>query len=244
MPSFGGTGAVLDAPVDNEVERKAEENEWKVAAIQAANLAEASKTAGNLPGDLIRQLEAMTQPKANWRELLRRFMDQFAKGDYTWAKGNRRFMGQGLYLPSLQSDQLPPILFVVDASGSMPNEALNQAAGELQSIIDELKPEFVDVLIHDHGVRGDAQRFEPGDDLDIECHAGGGTAFAPTCDWIAEADEDYAVVVWFTDLYTYDWDECVEPEAPVIFIDWTAGEDREDEISFGEEVIPLDDDWS
>ena len=240
VPSFGGTGAVLDAPVKDEAERQAEENEWKVAAIQAANFAAAQ--GGDMPGDLVRQLDALVKPIANWRELLRRYMDQFAKADYTWAKGNRRFLGQGMYLPSLQSEQLPPILFVVDASCSMPADSLNQAAGELQSIIDELQPEFVDVIVHDTDVRGEAQRFEPGDDLDIDVRAGGGTKFSPVCEWIDQADENYAVVVWFTDLEPFDWDDCAEPDVPLIWIDWLARDNAD--APFGDEIIALEDDWS
>jgi predicted metal-dependent peptidase len=243
VPSFGGTGAVLDAPVESEAERVAEENDWKVAATQAANLA-AAQDAGDLPGALQAQLDALIKPKANWRELLRRYMDQFAKSDYTWAKGNRRFIGQGTYLPSLQSEQLPPVLFVIDTSGSMPADALEQAAGELQSILDELQPEYIDVICHDTQVCGDVQRFEPGEDLDIEIRGGGGTRFAPTCDWIADSDEDYAVVIWFTDLYVNDWDMCDEPDVPVIFIDYANRPDGEEAAQFGDEVIGLEDDWS
>ena len=239
VPSFGGTGAILDAPVADEAERAAEENEWRVALVQAANLA-AATGAGSLPGDLIREIDELLNPKANWRELLRRFMDQFAQADYTWAAPNRRYISEGLYLPSMQSEQLQPFLFVMDCSGSMSERALAEAQSELQSIVDTLNPEFVDVIYFDTRVTNH-QRFEAGDDVVFDAKGGGGTRFAPVCDWINDSGEDYAVVVWFTDMEAWDWDECEAPDAPVLFIDWTG---THDDAHFGEEVIALEDDWS
>ncbi len=239
VPSFGGTGAILDAPFEDEAERAQEENEWRVALVQAANLAAASG-AGSLPGDLIREIEELLDPKANWRELLRRFMDQFARADYTWASPNRRHISEGLYLPSMQSEQLPPFLFVMDCSGSMSERALAEAESELQSIVDTLNPEFVDVIYFDTRVTN-TQRFEAGDDVVFDARGGGGTRFAPVCDWINDSGEDYAVVVWFTDMEAWDWEQCEAPDAPVLFIDWTG---THDDPKFGEEVIALEDDWS
>lgn len=240
VPSFGGMGAILDAPVADEAERQAEENEWKIAVCQAANFAKASSDAGQLPGDLIRQIDAMIDPRANWRELLRRFMTQFAKSDYTWSTPNRRHIADGLYLPSMQSEQLPPFLFVGDASGSMPVDALAQAQAELQSLVDDMHPEFVDVIFHDTRVTS-VTRYEEGDEIILDARGGGGTKFAPVVDWINENNEDYCVVVWFTDMEAWDWDECDDPDVPVLFIDWTC---NHDDPHFGEDVIALDDDWS
>jgi len=240
VPSFGGTGAILDAPVANEAERAQEEQDWKIATVQAANLAKSDPAAGDLPGDLIRQIDELVKPIAPWRELLRRFMDQFAKADYTWSSPNRRSVAAGTYLPSLRSESMPPMLFLLDCSGSMPVRALTEAAGELQSVVDTLQPEFVDFGTHDTRMTG-VTRFEPGDDIVIEAKGGGGTKFAPVCDWINNADDDYCVVVWFTDMEAWDWDQCEVPDVPILFIDWTC---RHDDPHFGEEVIALQDDWS
>jgi len=235
-PDFGGTGSFQDAPTETEAERAAEEQEWKVALTQAANFA----AAGDIPGSLQRQITGILEPKANWRELLRRFMDQFAKLDYTWSAPNRRFIGNGLYLPSTQSEQMPPMAFVVDCSGSMPDKALEHAASEIQSIADDLQPEWIDVIFHDTDIRDDVRRFEPGEDLNVSVNAGGGTKFAPVCDYINNADDQYAVVVWFTDLETWDWEQCEEPQSPVLFLDFTGR--NADLAQFGEDVIAMEDD--
>lgn len=217
IPDCGGCGAIMDAPAMSEPERQQEESEWKVAMTQAANLARA---AGDLPGSIERIVDELTNPKADWRDLLRRFMDQFAKADYTWETPNRRMIADGLYLPSLRSEQMPPFLFEIDASASMPPESLRQALSEVQAIVDELQPEFIDVAVHDTQQRG-SFRFEPGDRIDdFSVKAGGGTKFGPVVDWIKEQPEDYAVVIWFTDLYVNDLHRVKELHQPVIFIDY------------------------
>lgn len=240
VPSFGGAGAILDAPAQSPAEVAEEEAEWKVAVQQAVNVHNAQPTAGDLPGNLIRQIEDLCEPVANWRELLKAYFENLAKDDFSWSRPNRRHVGDGLYLPSLTSESMPPFLFVGDASGSMPQEALNQMQSELQLIIDDLNPEFVDVIFHDTRVTNE-QRFEEGDEFELEPRGGGGTRFAPACEWIEESDEDYCVIVWFTDMATWDWDDCIVPDAPVLFIDWTG---RHDDPHWGEDVIPMKEDWS
>jgi len=232
---YGGCGCVLPAPMKTEPERQAEESEWKVALTQAANMARAH---GTLPGQLERMIETMTAPLADWRDLLRRFMDQFAKADYSWQSPNRRMIANGLYLPSLRSEQMPPLLFVIDASGSMPQESLAQAASELQSIMSDLRPEWLDVVVHDTSVRH-VERFDMDEDLSIKVQAGGGTYFGPVVDWIAEQDEEYACVLWFTDLCVGDIDRAAEIESPLIWIDYGS---RGSAPDIGDEYVELNHD--
>lgn len=225
-------GAVLDAPVENETERLNEEADWQEAMTNAKNFT----PAGAIPGSVREILDGLLKPRVGWRELFAQYMNQFAMLDYTWQRPNRRFVGHGMYLPSLHSEQLGPVLFVVDASGSMPREALKQVAGELQSVCSDIQPEFIDVIVHDTRVT-DEFRFEPGDPIEMEIHAGGGTRFAPVFDWIAESEEQYAVIVYFTDLETSDWDQCQVPNAPIIWVDFNGREKPE----FGDEHVVIDD---
>lgn len=243
VPSFGGAGAILDAPAQSPSEVAEAEAEWKIAVQQAVNTHNAmnkDNPAGDLPGNLIRQIEDLCEPVANWRELLKAYFENLSKDDYTWSTPNRRHVGDGLYLPSLTSESMPPFLFIGDCSGSMPDKALAQMQSELQLIIDDLNPEFIDVIFHDTRITNET-RFEEGDDFVLEHRGGGGTRFAPACKWIEESDEDYCVIVWFTDMETRDWDDCIVPDAPVLFIDWTG---RHDDPHFGVDVIPMQDDWN
>lgn len=217
-PDTSMPGAVIDAPCDTPEEVREEEHDWQVAMTQAANFA----PAGSVPSETLEEIRGLAKPAVNWRERLQQFMQDLARKDYSWARQNRRYIAQGMYLPALKSEELPPILFVVDASGSMPQDKLRQAVSEIQVVLDDLQPEFVDVIAHDTSVT-QVGRYEVGDIIEAKIPTGGGTKFAPATEWIAQADEQYAAVIWFTDLMTNDWSRCEIPDIPLIWIDYYGG---------------------
>src|SRR5262249_30746325 len=90
--------------------------EAQVAVAQARQVAQQR---GALPGGLARLVEEVLQPKVDWREVLREFVSCQARTDYSWNPPSRRFLQQGLYLPSLRSEELGAIVLAVDISGSI-----------------------------------------------------------------------------------------------------------------------------
>ena len=62
-------------------------------------------------------------PPADWRAVLREFVSAHARNDYSWARPNRRFIAQGLYLPGLHSEELGDVVLAVDTSGSIGEQA-------------------------------------------------------------------------------------------------------------------------
>jgi predicted metal-dependent peptidase len=229
----GGCGSFMDPPSVDEGDISQEVSDWQVALSQAERIA---SMAGQMPGMLKRAVDEALAPRADWRELLRRFFDQNAKQDYSWQEPNRRYIAQGLYLPSMRSKEIGPVLYVIDASGSMPMRSYAEATAEVQAIVDELQPEFVDVVVHD-AVICEHRRFLPGEDIRMDVVAGGGTWFKPVLDWIEESAEQYACIVWFTDLEPFDWHACKPPSAPLVWIDYTGG--RAFPPPFGDEVVTL-----
>ena len=75
-PDPGRCGGVMDAPGGagnpSPVELASAEAEWRQAVAQSAAIA---KNAGKLPGDLARIVDEVLHPKADWREILRRFVE-------------------------------------------------------------------------------------------------------------------------------------------------------------------------
>jgi len=67
---------------------------------------------------------------------LRRFLEQTARNDYSWQVPNRRYIQQGLYLPTLYStSEGGHIVVFVDTSGSIGGEEIAQFAGELSGML-------------------------------------------------------------------------------------------------------------
>jgi len=191
----GGFGEVRDFEGSPEQIRQHEQD----IKIKIAQAAQQAKSMGKLPGGLEKLVESL-QPKLPWRDLLRRFIDQSAKDDYSWARFNKRYIGQGVYLPSLYSETMGPIAVFVDTSGSVDEEQLSQFFGEVQGIGSEIRPEKIVVRCCDTHLYK-IQEFEPGDPIDVEFKGGGGTDFRPPFKWLAESGINPVCVIYLTDLY-------------------------------------------
>ena len=238
--NFGGCGH-FDKPSDAqrpaeyasaaEMEKLAQE--WQAAATQAASMA---KRAGDLPGSTAEAVEALNRPKVDWREALKRFVTAQARADYTWSPPNRRFIGSGIYLPSLHSQKIGCLVFAIDTSISMDVEALQQAIAELNAILDDVQPEEVHVLEADTAVH-DANVYTP-DNYPVRAmtlKGRGGTRFAPTFQWVKDHDIQPDCLIYFTDLECYDFGP--EPEYPVLWASTNLGQEA---ARFGEVIKLID----
>jgi predicted metal-dependent peptidase len=93
----------------------------------------------------------------------------------------------------------------------------NQIAAELQAIVDDLQPAFVEVIYCDSRVAS-VQRFERDEQLVLKPKGGGGTRFEPVFQHVMESGEYYCGMIYFTDMEG-DLDECTDPGFPVIWAD-------------------------
>lgn len=222
---FGGCGGIIDADAD---EAKEIEGDWKVATLQAAQVA---KQKGSLPAGLSRIVDEIANPKVPWRDVLREFVRAFARNDYSWSAPNRRFVHQGIYLPSLRSEELGEIMLAVDTSGSIDTDLLKRFAAEMQGILDAysctLTIVYCDCQIQhvQHWSSTDGQ-------LVIEAKGGGGTSHEPLWEWAAEQGYQPVACVCLTDMYT---DFGKDPGFPVL---WAATGDKDD-APFGR-VVSID----
>lgn len=199
----GGDGGVEDSPNStgkdaSQSQQNNEEAEWKMALAQAAHVA---KQAGNLPADIARMMDDLLTPQLPWRDILRRFMTEKCNDDFSWKKGNRRFIAQGLYLPSRQSDDaMGEIVVAIDTSGSIGQKELNEFGNEIKGIVDELNPERVRVIYCDSRI-AHIDVFERHDELEFAAHGGGGTDFRPPFAYLADQCIEPRCFVYLTDGY-------------------------------------------
>jgi predicted metal-dependent peptidase len=222
-------GEVRDAPpltdADDE-DATASEEAWKRAVQQAANVA---KMRGKLPGSLERFAAKAAEARVDWRSAMRRFVQEVATSDYSFARPNARYVASGLILPGLRSQEVGIVAVAVDTSGSVDQVLLNHFAAELQSIVDEVRPRETRVLYCDAKVQRE-ETFLPDDVIALKPYGGGGTDFAPVFHAIEQWDEDPVVVVYLTDLLGSFPRK--EPEMPVLWV--TGPNDRPRPVPFGE----------
>ena len=206
-------------------EQDQEAAKWKVKVAQAA---QAAKMMGKMSVGMERLVDEMLNPKVDWREVLQRFVEK-CRNDYrSWARPNRRFIPQGLYLPSLDGGAMGELVVAVDCSGSVGSDELNQFAAEVKTIFEDQKPKAVHMIYFDSEV-SHYEGFTQDDELHIEPHGGGGTAFSPIFEKIAELALEPVACVVLTDLYCHDFGD--EPEYPVLWVSYGS-----DEAPWGEVV--------
>jgi len=220
---FGGCGSVISPRNADGSERSMSEAEvaadgrsWEIAAVQAAKVA---KARGNCPAGIERMLGEILEPKANFRQLLARFVDRATKTDYSWCPPNRRHIAEGLYLPSVSGMGIGEVVIAVDTSGSMSQEDLDLAAGAINAVMRDVSPERVTVIYVDAAdwTRCPVEVFNEGDwPLELHPTGGGGTKFTPAFDWVRENHVQPTCLIYITDLYCNDF-PAQRPPYPVLW---------------------------
>lgn len=205
-----GPGAIRDP--EPGTENTKEEADWRIATLQAA---QAAKSQGRLPASLDRLVETVRRGRLDWRAILRRFVQQSARCDYSWRLPNTRFLGMGLYMPALRSEAMPPLVVAVDTSGSIGSGEIDSFAAEINTIIAETRPERTHIVYIDAKVRR-ADTFEPDDPVVLNPLGGGGTDFRPAFQWVTDAGIDPACLIYLTDLYGTFGE--TPPEYPVLWV--------------------------
>ena len=155
----------------------------------------------------------------DWRSLLRRYMTDAAKRDYSWSLPNRRFIDSGLYLPSIRSEGIDTIAVIVDTSGSLPAATLAAFWTVLREIATELQPERVILLQVDAAVQ-DAAEYAGADLPDeIRVKGRGGTDFRPGFAWLEENGIRPGVCLYLTDMLCSSYPEN-EPAFDVVWANY------------------------
>lgn len=180
----------------------------------------AQKKCGVGAGGIDRELEELTQPKVNWRDELREFVNSIccAKDQSSWRRVNRRFVSDGIYMPTLVGEKIGWVVVGQDTSGSMVEE-IKLGVSEMQAILNEVHPERTDILYWDTAVAGH-ETYENVDVPDLRAvtkpKGGGGTD--PTCmvPYMKDKSLKPDCIIIFTDGCINNWG--TDWPAPVLWV--------------------------
>ena len=160
-----------------------------------------AKQEGKLPAFFDKAIENILDPKISWKNALRRFMTEKSNDNFTWARGNRRFVTQGLYLPSrVDEGAMGETVIVIDTSGSITQKELDIFAAEIKGILNETRPIKTHVIYCDMAVNH-IDTYGPHDDIVFTMRGGGGTDFRPPFIWAQNAGIYPKALVYLTDGY-------------------------------------------
>ena len=186
----------------SESEKQKIKDEIKEAVMAAAKAA----GAGNTPAEITRMIKELTEPKMNWRQLLRQQIQSTIKSDYTFIRPSRKGWQSGAILPGMNFEETIDLCVSIDMSGSIGDDQAKDFLSEVKGIMDEYKDYKITVWCFDTKVYNEKEfTADGGDDLsDYEVIGGGGTDFM--CNWTYMKDNgiEPKKLIMFTDGYAWD----------------------------------------
>lgn len=213
-PEDGNTPQSGLGGIDKPTIQEAEEHNKNLLtqAVQASQMH--GDRPGTVPGNLERILDKMLKPKLPWTKILSRFLFSLNKDDYSWRKPNRRYISQGIILPSLHSESVGRIDFAIDTSGSVSQDDFNRFISEIGYVFKNFRPKEIGVMQFDHILQGNDKCCSVQDFMKIKFTGGGGTCIEPVIEEFKKHDSKALIIL--TDGYLAqrpEWD----PGKPVIW---------------------------
>ena len=137
---------------------------------------------GTIPGEIEIFPNRLLNPKLPWNRILQKYLQAFAKNDYTWKKPNRRYFPKH-HLPSLYSESLMNIAIAVDTSGSVSDAEFLRFVTETHSILRMMKPEKISLIQFDTNIKAVDEIKSVQELMKVKFTGRGGTLINPVLEW-------------------------------------------------------------
>ena len=189
-------------PKYSKEEVKNIKDEIKENMISAAQ----SAGAGNVPGAVARMIKELTEPKMNWREIIRQSVQSTIRSDYTFSRPSRKGQMSGAILPSMDFQDTIDVAVCIDMSGSIGEVQGKDFLGEVKGIMDEFPDYNIKIWCFDTQVYNEEDfSSDSGTDLtEYELMGGGGTEFMCNWEYMKDNDIQPKKFLMFTDGYAWD----------------------------------------
>jgi predicted metal-dependent peptidase len=174
-------------------------DEIKQAMIQSAAAAGAGKT----PAGIQRLIKDITEPKMNWRELVRQEIQSIVRNDYSFQRPNRKSMHSGAILPGMKEATTIDVAISMDMSGSIGDEDARVFLGEIKGIMDQYEDFKINLWCFDTEVYNWKQITHDESDqlINYEPQGGGGTDFEVNWQFMQDNGIQPKKFIMFTDGY-------------------------------------------
>ena len=199
--SANGKGGENQRPTYTKEELKKIRDEIKENMISSAQAA----GAGNTPAEVQRIIKELTEPKMNWRELLRQQIQSTIRNDYTFSRPSRKGWHTGAVLPGMNFMDTIDVAIGLDMSGSIGDHQAKDFLGEIKGIMEEYKDYNIKLWTFDTAVYNEADFSADGgeDLLDYDIQGGGGTDFDVNWEYMKENNITPKKFIMFTDGYPF-----------------------------------------
>ena len=180
-------------------EKKQIRDEIKEAMVASAQAA----GAGRVPAGVARMINDFTEPKMDWRQMLRMNIQSIIKSNFSFSRPNRKSQHCGAILPGMMNEETIDVAVAIDMSGSISDKQAKDFISEVKGIMDEYVDFKLDLWTFDTEVYGYKQfTGDTADEiLDYKCEGGGGTMFEANWDFMKEQGIEPKRFIMFTDGY-------------------------------------------
>jgi len=179
--------------------------EWGQVITEASHFA---KQRGKLPAGMERMIDKILNKKLNWKQMLYKYITNELAYDYTYSRPSRRTISTGLYLPSVQKENIK-IMTAIDTSGSISHKELSIFLGEIYKITKSFNNLELEVMFHDT-VISSHNKFTHGNlhkVLTLKPTGGGGTSHTEVFEYAKKNRAN--ILICFTDGMS-DIEQCVK----------------------------------
>jgi predicted metal-dependent peptidase len=161
--------------------------------------------AGNTPAEVQRIIKELTEPKMNWRELLRQQIQSTIRNDYTFSRPSRKGWHTGAILPGMNFMDTIDVAIGLDMSGSIGDHQAKDFLGEIKGIMEEYKDYNIKLWTFDTAVYNEQDFSADGgeDLLSYDIQGGGGTDFMTNWEYMKEHNITPKKFIMFTDGYPF-----------------------------------------
>ena len=174
-------------------------DEIKEAMIQSA----AAAGAGKVPAGIQRLIKDLTEPKMNWRQIVRQEIQSIVRNDYSFVRPSRKGWQTGAVLPGMIPDTTIDVAIALDMSGSIGQEDAATFLSEVKGIMDQYEDFKITLFCFDTEIYNCQviTQDNSGDLLEYECQGGGGTDFEACYNFMKEQGIEPKKFIMFTDGY-------------------------------------------
>ena len=199
QPTDGDGSNGSGRPVYSEAEWREISDTMREAVLAAAQ----AVGAGNVPASVQRMIKEFTEPKMNWREVLRQQIQSVIKDDYTWMRPNRKSWHLSAILPGTNVRDTIDVCIALDMSGSIGDDQARDFLGEVKGIMQEFKDFKIKIWCFDTEIYNcqdfDAYNIDEFDDY--QPIGGGGTDFEANWEFMKDNEISPKKFIMFTDMY-------------------------------------------
>ena len=180
-------------------EKKAIRDEIKEAMVAAAQAA----GAGKVPAGVARMIRDFTEPKMDWRQMLRMNIQSILKSNFSFSRPNRKSQHCGAILPGMMNEETIDVSVAIDMSGSISDAMAKDFISEVKGIMDEYVDFKLDLWCFDTDIYNYKQFTSDNADevLSYECAGGGGTDFDANFEFMKNEGIEPKRFIMFTDGY-------------------------------------------